>query len=139
MALGGDQQHAHGEELDRRHPDAGDEDDQGDVPRAAFPELDHSAADGAVDALPEHLGTHDRQQVGRHIEDQRANQIGPGSRDGIALAGVQRRAATFAMVGVAARIAGHAAAMAQAEMQVGGERRRIHTCSHRRRMSLPAM
>ncbi|MNP70614.1 hypothetical protein D3C76_1668710 [compost metagenome] len=82
---------------------------------------------------------HDRQQVRRDIEHQRSEQEGPTASDGIGLARVQRGTAALTGVRAVAQVAGLATAVTQAQAQVLGLRGRVHTCSHRSRMSRPAI
>ncbi|MNE92116.1 hypothetical protein D3C80_1898110 [compost metagenome] len=73
----GHQQKRQGYELDTRHRDAGDKNDQRNVPGTGRPKLQYPAHDRAVGAAAEHLGIHDRQQIGRDVKRQCREHKGP--------------------------------------------------------------
>src|SRR5262249_44090790 len=92
LQLYGNDKKREGEHLREWHEDAGDENDQRKMPRARMPEIHNPTHDRVRLRTEQRAGMHDRQHVGRNIQDIGSDQKRPGARDTVRLAQMERSA-----------------------------------------------
>src|SRR5215472_11130113 len=79
-----------GEDFRERHENAGDENDQREMPRPRMPKIHDPAHDRVRLRAEQRARVHDRQDISRDVQDIGCDQKGPGARDTVRLAQMER-------------------------------------------------